>query len=309
MPRIANGALAASAASSTRHIPNGSPRVRSSRNTLPYGSMTGMPISSAMRAGSRYGRRRGTPERGNALRLTQLRDRVVGHEEGRAARDRVLTRRQLKARAAFEVDGLPGPDPGAGLVGPHVRDLPVEPDEELAAGRRRRGPGPHAARRDADAGGPELDDVARWIARPKERDDIARRRAKARANEEGARGGLALGERPRVVGRDDPDPAEGLAAVSVRELAEDGGAVARRVDDLVEAAVRGGGARGRAVLLEAVDRAAAAPPRGPAGRRASGRPRRGGAGPGAVGHGASRGRGIRRVRRRARRRSRAAVGT
>src|SRR5439155_585986 len=112
---------------------------------------TGRPISSAMRAGSRYGRRTGSPERGKALRLTQLRDRVVGHEEGRPARYRVLTRRQLKARAAFEVDGLPGPDPGAGLVGPHVRDLPVEPDEELAAGRGRRGPGPHAARRDADA--------------------------------------------------------------------------------------------------------------------------------------------------------------
>src|SRR2546428_546613 len=230
MPRIANGALAASAASSTRHIPNGSPRVRSSRNTLPYGSMTGMPISSAMRAGSRYGRRRGTPERGNALRLTQLRDRVVGHEEGGAARYRVLTRRQLKARAAFEVDGLPGPDPGAGLVGPHVRDLPVEPDEELAAGRRRRGPGPHAARRDADAGGPELDDVARWIARPKERDDIARRRAKARANEEGARGGLALGERPRVAGRGDPDPAEGPAAVSAPRDAR--GALVLQRDDL-----------------------------------------------------------------------------
>src|SRR2546428_3515911 len=262
MPRIANGALAASAASSTRHIPNGSPRVRSSRNTLPYGSMTGMPISSAMRAGSRYGRRRGTPERGNALRLTQLRDRVVGHEEGGAARYRVLPRRQMKARAAFEVDGLPGPDPGAGLVGPHVRDLPVDPDEELAAGCRRRGPGPHAARRDADAGGPELDAVARGIARPKERDDIARRRAEPRPDEEGARRGLALGERPRIVGRDDPDPAEGLAAFSVRELAEDGGPVARRVDDLVEAAVPGRGARGPARPPEAGAPGPAPPPPG-----------------------------------------------
>src|SRR2546425_10235158 len=244
--------------------------------------MTGMPISSAMPAGSRYGRRRGTPERGNALRLTQLRDRVVVHEEGGAARYRVLTRRQLKARAAFEVDGLPGPDPGAGLVGPHVCDLPVEPDEELAAGRRRRGPGPHAARRDADAGGPELDDVARGIARPKERDDIARRRAEPRADEEGARRGLALGERPRIVGRDDPDPAEGLAAFSVRELAEDGGPVARRVDDLVEAAVRGGGAPRRAGLPGAGDRAHPAPARGPPGedrrRHAPGKP--GEAGPG-----------------------------